>query len=242
MHLVNVASIPTGPTHGERRLQPHPGDVLQSTPKVRKSPRSGLNLEGRLSDPQCFFPFRVNPSGFLRHPRPSLHPTSKVAEPSEVIKQYTLNNTPPASRQPPACKPSSRSDNRNCLIRDLLGIDGQPLGLHLVNVGSIPTGPTHGEGRLHPHPGDVLKSTPNVRKSPRSGLNLEGRLSDPQVFFSIQTLKSKFIYSSAPIDAERRRWPSQLWSEDWGGSSFSENSVINVFFSFTQRSFRWCRS
>ena len=24
----------------------------------------------------------------------------------------------------------------------------QPLGLHLVNVGSIPTGPTHGEGRL----------------------------------------------------------------------------------------------
>ena len=56
-----------------------------------------------------------------------------------------------------------------------------PLDLHLVNVGSIPTGPTHGEGRLQSHPGDVLKSTPNVRKSPRSGLNLEGRLSDPQV-------------------------------------------------------------
>ena len=58
----------------------------------------------------------------------------------------------------------------------------KPLDLHLVNVGSIPTGPTHGEGRLQPHTGDVLKSTPNVRTSPRSGLNLEGRLSDPQVF------------------------------------------------------------
>ena len=55
-----------------------------------------------------------------------------------------------------------------------------PLDLHLVNVVSIPTGPTHGEGRLQPLPGDVLKSTPNFRKSPRSGLNLEGRLSDPQ--------------------------------------------------------------
>ena len=31
----------------------------------------------------------------------------------------------------------------------------QPLDMHLVNVGSIPTGPTHGEGRLQPHPGDV---------------------------------------------------------------------------------------
>ena len=60
------------------------------------------------------------------------------------------------------------------------GLAVKPLGLHLVNVGSIPTGHTHGEGRLQPHPGDVLKSTPNVRKSRRSGLNLEGRLSDPQ--------------------------------------------------------------
>ena len=57
-----------------------------------------------------------------------------------------------------------------------------PLDLHLVNVGSIPKGPTHCEGHLQPHPGDVLKSTPNVRESPRSGLNLEGRLSDPQSF------------------------------------------------------------
>ena len=55
---------------------------------------------------------------------------------------------------------------------DLLGIVVQPLDLHLVSVGSIPTGPTHGEKRLQPHPGDVLKSTPNVRKCPRSGLNL----------------------------------------------------------------------
>ena len=58
------------------------------------------------------------------------------------------------------------------------------LHLHLVNVGSIPTGPTHGEGRLQSHPGDVLKFTPNVRKSPRSGLNLEGRLSDPHIQFT----------------------------------------------------------
>ena len=45
----------------------------------------------------------------------------------------------------------------------------KPLDLHLVN----------GEGRLQPHPGDVLKFTPNIWKSPRSGLNLEGRLSNP---------------------------------------------------------------
>ena len=92
--------------------------------------------------------------------------------------------------------------------RDLLGIVVQPLGLHPANVGSIPTGPKHGEVRLQPHPGDVLKSSPNVRKSPRSG----GKR------------------GSAPIDAERRRWPCQGRSEDWGGSSYSENSVINVFF------------
>ena len=60
------------------------------------------------------------------------------------------------------------------------GLAVKPLDLHLVKVGSIPTRPTHGEGRLQPHPEDVLKSTPNVRKSPRSGLNLEGRMSDPQ--------------------------------------------------------------
>ena len=63
----------------------------------------------------------------------------------------------------------------------LLGIVVLPLDLHLVNVGSIPTGPTHDEKRLQPHPGDELKSTPNVWKSPRSGLKLEGRLSDPQI-------------------------------------------------------------
>ena len=68
------------------------------------------------------------------------------------------------------------------LTQELLVIVVQPLHLHLVNVGSIPTGPTHGEGRLRPHPKDVLRSTPDVRKSPRLGLNLEGRLSDPQFF------------------------------------------------------------
>ena len=56
----------------------------------------------------------------------------------------------------------------------------QPPDLHLVNVGSIPTGLTHGEGRLQPHPRDELKATPNIRKSPRSGLNLEGKLTDPK--------------------------------------------------------------
>ena len=44
--------------------------------------------------------------------------------------------------------------------RDLLGIVVQPLDLHVVIVGSIPTGPTHGGGRLQPHPGDLLKSDP----------------------------------------------------------------------------------
>ena len=34
------------------------------------------------------------------------------------------------------------------LDRDLLGIGGLPLDSHLVNVGSIPTDPTHSEGRL----------------------------------------------------------------------------------------------
>ena len=63
-----------------------------------------------------------------------------------------------------------------------VGLAVKPLDLHLLNVGSISTGPTHGEGRLQPHPGDVLKSTPNVRESSRSGLNLEGRLSDPHIF------------------------------------------------------------
>ena len=56
-----------------------------------------------------------------------------------------------------------------------------PLDLHVVNVGSIPTGPTHGEVWLQQHPGDVLKSTPNVRKSPRSGLNVKGRLNNPRI-------------------------------------------------------------
>ena len=71
------------------------------------------------------------------------------------------------------------------------GLAVKPLDLHLVNVGSIPTGPTHGEGQLQPHPGDVLKSTPNVRKSPRSGLNLEERLSDSQIFW--QVISTAFI-------------------------------------------------
>ena len=66
------------------------------------------------------------------------------------------------------------------------GIVVLPLDLHVVNVGSIPTGPTHGQRRLQSPPGDVLTSTSNVWESPRAGLNLEGRLSDPQMFLSAQ--------------------------------------------------------
>ena len=78
-----------------------------------------------------------------------------------------------AERSPNSCSNESSSESdlvgrtRDCRIGDLLGIVVQPLDLHLVNVGSIPTGPTHGEVRLRPHPADVLKSTPYVRKSPR---------------------------------------------------------------------------
>ena len=79
-------------------------------------------------------------------------------------------------------------------------------------VGSIPTGPTHGEGRLQPHPGDVLQSTPNVRTSPRSGLNLEGRLRDPQLFTGKNDSPSPplpSLYSLRRFNAVRRgreRW------------------------------------
>ena len=47
------------------------------------------------------------------------------------------------------------------------GLAVKPLDLHLVNVGSIPTGPTHGEGRLQPHPGDVLKIHPECPEEPQ---------------------------------------------------------------------------
>ena len=73
------------------------------------------------------------------------------------------------------------------IIKGPAGLAVNPLDLHVVHVGSIPTGPTHGKGRLQPYPGDVLKSDPKVRKSPKSGLNLVGRLSDPHVFYHHQT-------------------------------------------------------
>ena len=63
----------------------------------------------------------------------------------------------------------------------------------MVNVGSVYTGPTHGEVRLQPHPGDVLKSTPNVRKSPGSGMNLEGKVSDTQIVFGYFSSKTRFV-------------------------------------------------
>ena len=46
--------------------------------------------------------------------------------------------------------------------------------LHVVNTGSIPIGPSHGDVCLLIHPGDVLKSDPKARSILRSGLNLEG--------------------------------------------------------------------
>ena len=48
------------------------------------------------------------------------------------------------------------------LSKEPAGLVVQPLDLHLVNVGAIPTGPTHGEVCRQPPPGDVLKSTPNA--------------------------------------------------------------------------------
>ena len=55
-----------------------------------------------------------------------------------------------------------------------LDLNVQPLDLHLVNVGSIPTGPTHGEGRLQPHPGDVLESGAATMAMPRLEQRLGG--------------------------------------------------------------------
>ena len=114
------------------------------------------------------------------------------------------------------------SDLHRSIVRDLLGMVVQPLDLHLVNVGSIPTGPTHGAGRLQPHSGDVLRSNPNVRRSPRSGLNLEGRRSDPQV-----VSPSEFASASAwppwLICDTRRRASSE------GDLAASENSVKLAF-------------
>ena len=50
------------------------------------------------------------------------------------------------------------SRKNNLQLRGPAGLAVKPLDLHLVNVGSIPTGPMHGEVRLYPHPGDVLES------------------------------------------------------------------------------------
>ena len=152
--------------------------MLKSTPNVRKSPRSGLNLEGRLSDPQIL---GLDKGRHIRAAMQTLKFTEEKIYYSEITKWYTpsrsLGEQTASSLQAILALRQWKLFDR----RDLLGIVVQLLDLHLVNVDSIPTGPTHGEGRLQPHPGDVLTSTPNVRKSPRSGLNLEGRLSDPQI-------------------------------------------------------------
>ena len=75
-------------------------------------------------------------------------------------------------------------------------------------MGWAPPGPTHGKRRLQSHPGAVLKSTPNVRKSPRSGLNLEGRLSDPQFLIARERpparLSTMLTYAYRPVNEARR--------------------------------------
>ena len=75
LHLVNVGSIPTGPTHGGRRLQPHPGDVLTSTPKFWGS----LSLPSRFKpDLGLFRTFKVDlstsPGCGCSHTSPSMGP------------------------------------------------------------------------------------------------------------------------------------------------------------------------
>ena len=74
------------------------------------------------------------------------------------------------------------------MTRDLLGIVVLPLDLHLVNVSSIPTGPMQGEGRLQPHLGNVLISTPNVRMGIFNLLSLPRDGRDMQQFSSLAGL------------------------------------------------------
>ena len=64
----------------------------------------------------------------------------------------------------PGLEPSSLETIPKSILQKVqkegpVGLAVKPLDLHEVNVGSIPTGPTHGEERLQPHPWDVLKST-----------------------------------------------------------------------------------
>ena len=125
--------------------------------------------------------YRVTPSRFLRLPKPSSRSTSKVTDRirppdlyESLLPNYEILEENKISRGLPKAvtwKAIKNDQQTQPTYQDL----------HLVNVVSIPTGPTHGEGRLQPHPEDALKSVPNVRKSPRSDLNLEGRLSDPQI-------------------------------------------------------------
>ena len=60
------------------------------------------------------------------------------------------------------------------------------LDFHVVNVGSICTGPTHGEGRLQPHPGDVLKSTPECPEEPQIRLESGGEAERSPFFLKYQ--------------------------------------------------------
>ena len=67
----------------------------------------------------------------------------------------------------------------------------------------------------------MLKSTPKVRKRPRSGLNLEGRLSNPQVFFSLP--------AASPDGEGSDDGQTLAEANSEGCLAASENSVINIF-------------
>ena len=104
LHLVNVGSIPTGPTHG--------ADIIASF--VEKGA-------------QYFRPFRIH-RVVQTIKYNSL--TGRLDRGKEYVMHFEFQSQSGkwyVSNKGPAC------------------LAVKPLDLHLVHVGSIPTGPTHGE-------------------------------------------------------------------------------------------------
>ena len=99
------------------------------------------------------YPQLIQASPYL--PSHTLQPIS----PAPIPSSYPQAQSPSAYL--PAISPSSYPQAHiSQLISpspDLLGIVVQPLDLHLVNLALIPTGPTHGKGRLQPRPGDYSR-------------------------------------------------------------------------------------
>ena len=60
-------------------------------------------------------------------------------------------------------------------------------------MGSIPTGPTHGEGRLQPHPGDVLEIHFECPEEPQMRLECGGKAERSPLFFSYVMMKCLYI-------------------------------------------------